>query len=97
MTPEQIRIQELEKQVAELTTNQRLLLTLFRDSSFTRLALHNVIAIDKEALLGCFGATPTKQASAIADVAAGGTTDTNARTTINAVLAMLRTYGIIKT
>lgn len=97
MTPEQIRIQELERQVAELTKVQLLFWSLFRDSSPTKLSLKNIIAFDKECKTGFFGADPVKQAVAIADVTAGGTTDTNARTTINAVLAMLRTYGIIKT
>lgn len=61
MTPDQIKIQNLENQVAELVSNQRLLMTLFRDSSFTRLALHNVIAMDKEAKFGVFGADPVSK------------------------------------
>lgn len=47
--------------------------------------------------LGFFGATPAAQPTAVADAAGGATVDTEARAALNALLARLRTLGIIAT
>lgn len=89
-------INALSNKLSTLTANQDLLLMLFRNSSPTRLALHNQITTDAESMLGVFGAQPVSQAAAIIDVTGGATVDTNCRTAVNALLSMLRTYGFIK-
>lgn len=47
--------------------------------------------------LGFFGATPAAQPVAVADAAGGATVDAEARTALNALLARLRTLGLIAT
>jgi len=47
--------------------------------------------------LGFFGATPSAQQAAVADAAGGATVDSEARTALNALLARLRTLGLIAT
>jgi hypothetical protein len=45
--------------------------------------------------LGVFGATPVARSAAIANAAGGATVDAEARTALNALLAYLRTFGLI--
>lgn len=47
--------------------------------------------------IGFFGATPAAQPTAVGDAAGGATVDTEARAALNALLARLRTLGIIAT
>lgn len=48
-------------------------------------------------LFGAYGATPAAQPAAIASPSGGATTDAEARTAIDSILAALRTLGIIAT
>jgi len=82
MTPDQLRIQELEKQVNDLVKNQQMLMSIFYNSSPTKLYLKNTIAFDKESLVGFYGATPIKKQSVGADTLAN-------------VYIVLRALGII--
>ncbi len=47
--------------------------------------------------VGLFGAAPAAQHAAISDPSGGATVDAEARTAIDAILAALRTTGIIAT
>lgn len=54
------------------------------------------VAVDNTGL-GFFGASPAAQPTAVADASGGATVDTEARAALNALLARLRTLGLIAT
>lgn len=82
MTPEQRKIQELERQVKTLTERMSLLNGIFYNSSSTRLTLRGAIAFDKQAFVGFYGKDPVKQQTLASDTLAN-------------LLTALRTLGII--
>lgn len=95
MTPDQIKIIELESKVADLIRNQNLLMTFFRDSTPTKLYLRNIISFDKESQIGFFGANPVKKQASITAPSGGGTVDSQARTAIGSIITTLQTLGLI--
>lgn len=57
-----------------------------------------IICLDENERLGFFGTTPVVQQAAIGDTTVAGTAqDSDARTTINSILARLRNYGLLNT
>lgn len=81
MNNQELRIQELERQVSEL---KNLVDVVFQYNGLGRTYLKNYIAFDKESMVGFYGKDPVAQQALASDTLAN-------------LLTALRNYGIIKT
>lgn len=86
-------VSELQAQVKEL---QRFKTDFEQKQSAPRTYFKNIIAFDKEALIGFFGKDPIKQQAAITAPSGGATVDSQSRTAISTIITTLQTYGLIK-
>jgi hypothetical protein len=88
---QELRIQDLEKTVKQLTN---VLSSILQNSSATKVYFKNQVQFDGQGQIGFFGKDPIKKPAAITAPSGGATVDTQARTAISTIITTLQNLGL---